>query len=123
MNFEAYSTKMMDSLTVLQENNVRYEPWQWVDFLLNGIDVSANQMVHTAKSIIRFDDNLKNDFTLASNKLSEFITKETPAIDNTAGRGGGPQCRHWCLAAAAAHGAGLGPRPELRALVGERDNG
>ncbi len=86
VNFEAYSTKMLDALTILKDNGVRYEPWQWVDFLLNGIDPHANQMVHTAKSIIRFDDNLKQDFSMAVNKLSEFITKETPAIGSATPR-------------------------------------
>ena len=77
INFEIYSTRMLDALTILAENGVRYEPSEWVDYLLDGIDEHAHHLVHTAKSIIRFDDALKQDFTLASNKLSEFITKET----------------------------------------------
>ena len=81
VNFELYSTRMNDALTVLQENGVRYEPWEWVDYLLNGIDDNASQAVLTAKSIIRFDDAMKRDFTMAVNKLSEFVAKETPTTD------------------------------------------
>mmetsp|Transcript_15372 Transcript_15372/g.22258 ORF Transcript_15372/g.22258 Transcript_15372/m.22258 type:complete len:100 (-) Transcript_15372:374-673(-) len=49
----------------------------WVDYLLNGIDVNANQIVQTTKSIIRFCDDIKSDFTFATNNRSQFIVKET----------------------------------------------
>ena len=58
-----------------------------VDKLLEGIDQGAPQMIHNAKTVIRLDDNMKNDFTLACNKLSEFISKET--IPSTSNRVGG----------------------------------
>mmetsp|Transcript_26085 Transcript_26085/g.37089 ORF Transcript_26085/g.37089 Transcript_26085/m.37089 type:complete len:94 (+) Transcript_26085:762-1043(+) len=68
---------MLDSLTILQENCVQYEQWEWVDYLLNGIDQA--QIVLMAKSIIRFNDDLKANFRRVTNKLSEFIVKETSA--------------------------------------------
>jgi len=60
------------------EISIRSEQWEWVDYLLNGIDVDANQIVQTAKSIIRFCDDIKADLTFATNKCTQFIAKETP---------------------------------------------
>lgn len=89
INFDVYVTKMHEALTTLEENGVIFQPFQWVDYLLDGIDPNANQAVQTAKSIIRFSDTLKVNFTLASNKMSEFITKEVPALEQQGPRGGG----------------------------------
>ena len=87
VNFEKYSSRMFDAFTILEENGIVYQPFEKVDKLLEGIDQGAPQMIHNAKTVIRLDDNMKNDFTLACNKLSEFISKET--IPSTSTRIGG----------------------------------
>ena len=79
MNFEKYSSKMFDAFTILEDNGIVLQPFEKVDKLLEGIDQGAPQMIHNAKTVIRLDDYMKNDFTLACNKLSEFISKETLA--------------------------------------------
>ena len=87
VNFEKHSSRMFDAFTILEENGILYQPFEKVDKLLEGIDQGAPQMIHNAKTVIRLDDNMKNDFTLACNKLSEFISKET--IPSTSTRIGG----------------------------------
>lgn len=92
VNFELYSTRLFDAFTILAQNGVQREQWEWVDALLNGIDVNASPNIIAAQSIIRFDDNLKNNFSAACNKLSEFIVKTTPiTTGNQHGTRGGRQ--------------------------------
>ena len=77
---------MFDAFTILEENGITYQPFEKVDKLLEGIDQGAPQMIHNAKTVIHLDDNMKKDFTLACNKLSEFISKETlPSTFNRIG--------------------------------------
>ena len=89
INFKTYATCMMDAFTILQENGMNKSGLEHVDYLLKGIDSSAHPLVHNAKTFISMHDTLKANFVGAINKLSEYITKETPALEIYSPRGQG----------------------------------
>ena len=51
--------------------------------------IKAPQYVHTAKGIIKLDDNLKQNFVAAVNKMSEYIVSENHNNSTNHRPGGG----------------------------------
>jgi len=88
MKFETYSTKIMDALTVLQDNGIVKNGTEQVAYLLDGISPNAPQYVQHLKTFIRMNQETKSDFTEAANRMAEMISQESNNVGGH-GQGGG----------------------------------
>jgi hypothetical protein len=67
-NFESYVTKLSEAFDILKDSDVAKSEREKVDFLLNGIQ-SDNQIIVTAKTMVRMNVAMRTSFQIAVNHL------------------------------------------------------
>jgi len=71
--FESYVTKLSEAFGILEDNRMHKEERERVEYLLKGIQ-SDNFVIVSAKTTVRMNENMRNSFQLAVDKLSEVIS-------------------------------------------------
>ena len=83
--FEKYVTKLSEAFQILEENGIPKVEREKVDLLLEKMSVD-NTEVTAAIANIRMSPHKRNNFLLAANELSEYISVVMPLAASDAGK-------------------------------------
>ena len=91
VNFEVYVTRIKESYNTLKYHGEVHNDSQKVQKLIRGIRSDTPAYLHTEVGIVQMDTALNNEFNLAVDRLSQYLSTRSPNVDfvrGNQGRGG-----------------------------------